>query len=288
MKPFGDALTLAKNSRGCYILDTVKGCSIVNTRSGGCYGDCYAVNIAKRYRLDFGSPVLRRILDDRHRASLVRQMTKAPVEFIRIGEMGDPSEDWEHTLSIAPLIREAGKACVIITKHWKPIPDTILPLMHGITVNTSVSALDSHGELEYRLAQHERLKAHCNPVLRIVSCRFNLDNIDGRERHTTQERLLSMGGIDTVFRPSPNNPFLVSGVIKAKTVQFLESKMLASIQDPEAYRGRCETGPDLCGLRSGDSRTKPPKPALSVFPHSWNYRPPSSNVSPLDFDSLFD
>lgn len=253
MKPFGESLTLAKNSRGCYILDTVKGCSVANSRVGGCYGECYAANIAKRYRLDFGAPVLRRIQDGKHRTSLIRKMQKAPTKFIRIGEMGDPSEDWAHTLSIAPLVREAGKACVIITKHWKPVPEELLPLLAGIYVNTSTSALDSDGERAYRLAQYERLKPWCNSVLRVVSCKFNRETEEGRARNQIQVELLSRGAIDTVFRPGPGNEFLTRGAILVEPRKFLGTKMLASVNDESVHFGRCGDCPDLCGLN-------PPKP----------------------------
>lgn len=48
-----------------------------------------------------------------------------------------------------------------------------------------------------------------------------------------------------------------------------------------------------CGIAENDlvrtlRKLAKPKPAPTVFPHSWDYQPPATSVSPLDFDSLFD
>ena len=284
LKPFGGVLTLARNSRGCYILDTVKGCRIVNTRQGGCYGDCYAANIAKRYHLDFGSPVSRLIVDEGHKASLIRQIKAANMPFIRIGEMGDPSEDWGHTLDVCRMVLDAGKDAVVITKHWKPVPDSLLPGMEGICVNTSVSALDEASELSYRLEQYERLKPFCRSVLRVVSCRFNRDSEEGAKRQAVQDQLLSMGCIETVFRPSPKNPFLVRGVIQASPRRFLGTVMLASMDNVGAYFGGCAACPDLCGVRDckPGPRIPPPK---APDPLPWDHTPKATPEA-VDFFSL--
>jgi hypothetical protein len=247
-KTFGREITLARNSRGCYILDTVKGCSIVNSRPGGCYGECYAANIAKRYRWDFGCPVSRAFADEKSKSVLIRQIQKASMPFIRIGEMGDPSEDWENTLSIVAQVSGYGKQVVIITKHWKPIPGALLPLLAGVTVNTSVSALDSRCEVAYRLQQLDRLKPWCNSVLRVVSCRFNDASYEGRQRKEIQDGLFRRDPIDTVFRPSAKNEFIERGVIHAESRRFLGSTMLASVRDEATHFGDCESCPDQCGI----------------------------------------
>lgn len=259
MKQFKGQITLSRNSRGCYILDTVKGCSAVKDNPRGCYGDCYAQNIASRYGMDFATPVRRHFKrntmqpslfgfdDSRHVYEVVKAARKAP--FIRIGEMGDPSEDWHHTLAVCHEIEIAGKPIVIITKHWKAIPEESLSSLRGLCINTSVSALDSPGEISYRLAQYERIKPYCHSVLRVVSCAFNVANEEGFNRKDIQEWLFSKGrAIDTVFRPSASNPFLLSGVIKAEKTKFLRSTVLASRHNPDAYLGRCDSCPDMCGL----------------------------------------
>lgn len=268
MKRFKGVLTLVKNSRGCYILDTVKGCSIVNSQPRGCYDDCYARNIASRYGMDFGTTVKRELTpdaessqpdlfgfeDETHLASIIKEIKKADMPFIRIGEMGDPSWDWPHTLAICEKIKAGGKPIVIITKHWTAIPDKLLPLLDGICINTSASALDDEEDRAYRVGQYERLKPHCKSVLRIVSCDFNLDNHEGQERAYAQEQLFkNENTLDTVFRPSANNPFLLRGVIKAEKTKFLKSTMLASVHNPKTYFGHCSTCPDMCGINNLDS-----------------------------------
>lgn len=267
MKRFKGEISLIKNSRGCYILDTVKGCSIVNTQPRGCYDDCYAKNIADRYRLDFGRTVKREFVadsnpaqpslfdfqDKKHLNSIIRAIKKIDMPFVRIGEMGDPSWDWKHTLDICEKIKPAGKPIVIITKHWTAIPGDLLPVLKGVCVNTSASALDSNEDLTDRLGQYERLKPYCHSVLRIVSCAFNEENEEGRERAKVQEYLFKQKNtLDTVFRPSPTNPFILRGVIKVGKVPFLKkATVLASVHDPQTYFGHCSTCPEMCGVNVG-------------------------------------
>ena len=273
MKEYKGAITLIKNSRGCYILDTVKGCTAGSLYEGkGCYGDCYAKNIADRYGFDFLKVKTRKFeenddqfymlgfTDDTHKNQIIKIIKSADMPFIRIGEMGDPSLAWAHTLTVceqlAGAMSESGKKMVIITKHWKAIPEKDLKRVQGLDlcINTSVSALDNHTDLEYRLKQFERLKNVCNSVLRIVSCDFNRENADGNDRAIVQEELFKIGGagcIDTVFRPSKNNHFVSKNIIKTKSVRFMRSKVLASVYNENTYRGMCDLNcPDLCGIKT--------------------------------------
>lgn len=272
MKQYKNVLTLIKNSRGCYILDTVKGCTAGSLFEGkGCYGDCYAKNIADRYGFDFLKVKTRKFedtsnqfnlfgfKDSAHKSQILRDIAAADMPFIRIGEMGDPSLAWGHTLDVCQEISEAtkaaGKQIVIITKHWKSIPAKDLKRVEalGLCINTSVSAMDNQKDLEHRLQQFERLKSVCNSVLRIVSCDFNRENSDGNDRAIIQEELFKIGGktaIDTVFRPSAKNHFLVNGIIDAKRVKFMRSEVLASVYNEKTYRGMCDKNcPDLCGIK---------------------------------------
>jgi hypothetical protein len=262
MKTFRDRITLVKNSRGCYILDTIKGCSVcAEEKPRGCYGDCYAKNITARYGIDFTRPVKRDFYQDasqlrlfdfddaRHTGEIVEAIRNIDMPFIRIGEMGDPSKDWAHTLNICNIIKEAEKPIVIITKHWKSIPRDLLSSIKGICVNTSISALDSDSEIIHRLIEYERLREICTSVLRIVSCDFNMHNPEGARRAEIQEKLFEKTPIiDTVFRPSADNPLVASGIINTKKVAFLKSKVLASIHDETAYLGDCTHCPDQCGI----------------------------------------
>lgn len=265
MKTFKSTIALVRNSRGCYILDTVKGCSIVNTQPNGCYDDCYAKSIADRYRLNFGKTVARQFTDDaptsqvplfdfkdnEHLTRIIREIRSIPMPFVRIGEMGDPSWDWRHTLSVCEQIKPAGKPIVIITKHWAHIHDDLLPLLAGICINTSVSALDDPEDTAERLAQYHRLKAHCHSVLRIVSCEFDESNDEGRTRSAAQRALFdNENTLDTVFRPSKSNSFLARGVIKVVETRFLRKpRVLASVYNPATYLGHCSTCPDMCGVK---------------------------------------
>lgn len=264
MKAFKNKITLSKNSRGCYILDTTKGCSgCTAERPCGCYDNCYAQNIASRYRFDFKHPVKRDFYkndaqpmffdfdDATHASEIIKQIRRADMPFIRIGEMGDPSDDWRHTLNICSLISHAGKPIVIITKHWKAIPGDVLESarMLNLHINTSISAMDSEDEIEYRLKQYKRLQSYCNSVLRIVSCDFNINNPRGERMAYIQDTLFkNKKTINTTFRPRKDNRLVTDRIINTVEIAFLKKKMLASMYDDSCYMGRCETCPDMCGV----------------------------------------
>ena len=265
MKKYKSEITLIKNNRGCYIIDTVKGRGGVNEENPrGCYGDCYANNIASRYGFDFRNTVNRDFKrdteqlylfgfkDQRHENEIIEMIKKIDMPFVRVGEMGDPSQDWEHTLNICEIIAQAKKKIVIITKHWKSIPENFLPKLKNldITINTSVSALDDTIDLDYRLGQYNRLKPYCNSVLRIVSCEFNLENEIGQIRSFIQEKLfMNENIINTVFRPNINNPLVTNKIIIVKKVKFLKSSVLASCFGDAVYFGDCKHCPDMCGVK---------------------------------------
>ena len=263
MKRYNPTISLSKNSRGCYILDTVKGCRVCGVKSGGCYGECYAHKIASRYKIEFDHPVIRDFYvdtqqfmlfdleDERHMQKIINEVSNADMPFIRIGEMGDPSEDWEHTISVCEKLYPAMKPIVIITKHWNTIPDKLLPIIQslGLCINTSISALDNQGEIEHRWNEYIRLSHYCNSVLRIVSCDFNLENKAGKRMSLIQDQLFDNDRvIDTVFRPGASNPLISSGVINVEKVKFLGATMLASKKNRDAYLGRCDNCPDMCGV----------------------------------------
>lgn len=259
MHEYKDIITLNRNSRGCYILDTVKGCSYAKTNQGGCYGDCYASHIATRYGFDFSNPVNRDFQketnqiyfdgfkDAAHESEIIRQIKKAEMPFIRIGEMGDPSENWEHTLSICKSIAISNKPIVIITKHWKKMHERQVDEFSELPVvfNTSISALDSNEQIAYRLKQYERIAKKSKSVLRVVTCKFA-----DTEKEKKQAELLSRENvIDTVFRPSKTNKILASGIITAEKIKFLGSPVLASMHKENIFFGYCKDCPEQCGLK---------------------------------------
>lgn len=264
MKTYNPEITLIKNERGCYILDTIKGCSICGkSKPLGCYDNCYAKNIASRYGFDFSHIVKRDFekdnsqiyfngfTDTKHESKIIKELKTIDMQFVRIGEMGDPSESWDHTINVCKTISIAKKKIVIITKHWNAIPENIMQDISklDLCINTSISALDSDSEIEYRLSQYNRLKNVCNSVLRIVSCDFNLENTEGIRRNKIQERLFNNEKtLDTVFRPSSNNKLVTSGIIKAEKVKFLKGKVLASMYNKNAYFGKCDKCHDMCGV----------------------------------------
>jgi hypothetical protein len=265
MKSFKGKITLNKNGRGCYIIDTIKVCSACSKeKPNGCYNNCYANNISLRYGFDFSNIVKRDFEyddeqlyffgfhDNKHENEIIKKMLKINMPFIRIGEMGDPSEDWEHTIGVCEIISQAKIPIVIITKHWKTIPDHLLNNIEelGLCINTSVSALDTSIELEYKLYQFNRIKDYCNSVLRIVSCDFNMDNHEGYIRSQIQNELFkNVKTIDTVFRPARDNPLVTNKVINTKKKRFLKSESIVSMFNDKAYLGYCNTCPDMCGIK---------------------------------------
>lgn len=160
-------------------------------------------------------------------------------------------EDWQHTIDICVVISKAKKPIVIITKHWDALSDKQLKELSqlDVCVNTSVSALDTGIEIVHRLEQYNKLKKYCNSVLRIVSCDFVQDNPDNFIPIKIQENLFKNDNIiNTVFRPSINNPLVINGVINVKKVKFLKSQVWASVYKETAYLGLCKDCPDMCGI----------------------------------------
>jgi hypothetical protein len=218
---------------------------------------------SNRYKIDFNNPVNRSFEDDKEQLKLfdfvssdhinqvIRDIRKSSMPFVRIGEMGDPSEDWEHTLTVCDILSMAKKPIVIITKHWKILSEVqcmVLGAMN-IVINTSISALDSQDEIDHRLNQYKRLKKYCKSVLRVVTCNFNTTSKHGNDLKLLQDELLGNGNvINTVFRPSKNNPLLENNTIIVSKKKFLRSMVLASSFDKNAYMGMCDTCPDMCGI----------------------------------------
>jgi hypothetical protein len=192
---------------------------------------------------------------------IVKQIEKIDMPFIRIGCSGDPSENWKHTINVINKIRtekqlslfskEYNKQIVIITRHWKKLTDEQLHEISkfNICINTSVSALDNLDMLNNSLKEYERIKPYCKSVLRVVTCDFNEENKEGKERAEIQRQLIkNKGFIDTVFRPSSKNPFVVNGVINVKKMGFMKSKALVSKFNKKTFLGKCGSCLEMCGL----------------------------------------
>lgn len=263
MKTYKNIISLSKNERGIWDLDTIKGCeSGVLENPKGCYNDCYALKTAKRYGIDFSKSIERSFLNEAHRLQIVKQIEKIDMDFIRIGCTGDPSENWEHTINIIKQIRESSqlslfdisskKQIVIITRHWKKLTDLQLKEISkfNICINTSVSALDNKKLIENSLKEYERLKPYCKSVLRVITADFNKENKTGLEMSLIQNELLKNENvIDTVFRPSSKNEFVLNNIIKVKKMGFMKSKALVSKFNKKAFLGKCENCLEMCGIK---------------------------------------
>jgi len=262
MRTYKTTISLSKNGRGIWDLDTIKGCeSGVLENDKGCYGDCYALKTAKRYGIDFSKSIERHFENEKHRLQIVRQIEKIDMPFVRIGCAGDPSENWEHTINIIKQLKQnsqlslfdisSTKQIVIITRHWKSLTDLQLIELskYNVCINTSVSALDNESLVKVALTEYERLKPYCKSILRVVSCDFNELNPIGKQMAETQRKLFKNSGVvDTVFRPSKKNHFVIDGIINVKKMGFMKSKALVSKFNKKAFLGKCSSCLEMCGL----------------------------------------
>jgi len=252
MKPYNTKISLVKNGRGVYCIDTTMGCeSGLKNEPGGCYNDCYAARIAKRYGHDFTQTVLRDFENESHKRRILRQIRNVRMPFIRIGASGDPSENWEHTIKIIKTLSRCNLEIVIITRHWETLTYVQLEYLSTINVcvNTSVSALDKPELMDKCLSEYHRIKKYCKSVLRIVSCDFNMDNEIGHRLAKVQFELFkNESTLDTVFRPSKKNKFITDGIINVKEEVFNGKKQLASKFNRKTYMGKCSNCKEMCGV----------------------------------------
>jgi len=253
MRSYSNKLTLSKNARGIYSLDTVMGCSSGTEKdSKGCYGDCYAARYARRYGYDFSNYVKREFINDKHIKSIERKINNIPMPFVRVGTSGDPSEEWQHTIDVLEKLKGCKKDFVIITKHWNNISESDLLRLGSLNlcINTSVSALDDNEVLDNALNQYERLKPFCKSVFRIVTCDFNTYNPVGFKKAKLQDELIAITPdyIDTIFRVSKSNPLVKSNVINIKEVKFLGKKCNISKLNKKAFFGKCDKCLEQCGV----------------------------------------
>lgn len=261
MRSYSTKITFSRNSRGVYSIDPSIGCaSGMNNTASGCYGDCYAARSAKIYGYDFGNTVYRDFVNDSQLELIKRKIDRIEMPFIRMGTMGDPSENWDHTLTVCerlqndiqlPLFSKQKKEIVIITKHWLNMDDTQTERLSklNICINTSVSALDKPEILENSLCQFERVKPFCRSILRVVTCDFNKAHPDGYRYNQIQDEIIANNEyIDTVFRPSKNNQLVSNGIINVKSKRFIKGKQLMSKLNKRTYLGKCDNCKEMCGV----------------------------------------
>jgi len=261
MQKYTNKITLTRNSRGVWDLDTLKGCSgglnakyisyncglfnnldYENKRNNGCYGLCYACKIAKFRGYDFRKIERRYFVDEKHLQSIGRKLSK--LDFVRIGVSCDPSDDWEHTLDIVDKIRLYIKNIVIITKHWNRLTYKQCVRLTGVCVNTSVSALDTPMEIDNRMFWYNKLKLFTKSVLRVNTACFNDSYLN-----ELQNKLLSNDNVlDNILRFNKGHELVKNGIVKVKEYQFLNSKTLASKHDESIYFGYCDNCKERCGI----------------------------------------
>jgi hypothetical protein len=252
VRNYSNIISLVKNARGIYALDTTMGCeSGLKQGLNGCYNDCYAAKYAKRYGYDFSNTILREFKDEKHRQSIVNKLSRIELPFFRVGVSGDPSEDWGHTLNICEAVAECGKQIVIITKHWTLLTNEQLLRLRKLNacVNTSISALDPPELFEICLNEYETIKPYCKSILRVVSCDFNKENQEGKRLAEIQENLFNKYDVlDTILRVSKNNTLVTNGVINIKQKSFLDGKCYVSQYNKKTYFGKCEKCLEYCGI----------------------------------------
>jgi hypothetical protein len=251
MRSYSNKITLTQNGRGLWTIDPVMGCGTgIEKNPKGCFSDCYAARNARIYGYDFTENVLRDFESDKHLQTIIRKVNKIDTPFIRMGNSGDPSEDWGHTISILEKLKSVNKQFVIITRHWRKLTQEQLERIEGLNVciNTSVSAIDSRGDLLSNIEQYEKLKMYCKSVLRLVSFDFSEATPDGRRFKVTQNWILkNYGVLDTIFRCGPSNQLYKDGIINIKETKFLGKKCYISKNNPRTYFGKCETCIEKCG-----------------------------------------
>ena len=250
MKEYKNKITLTENGRGIWTLDPVMGCSTgIKKNPKGCFNDCYSARTARIYGYDFSKNVLREFESEKHLNSIINKINKLDFEFIRMGNSGDPSENWEHTINIIEKLKGINKQIIIITRHWNLLTKNQLERIKklNVCINTSISAIDD--DLHRNINQYELLKNYCKSILRCVSFDFNTNNEKGLSYSMTQDWIFNNYDIlDTVFRCSKSNPLYKDGIINIKKTKFLGKKCNVSKYNKKTYFGNCKNCIEKCGL----------------------------------------
>lgn len=158
-------------------LDPVKGCS-----STFCEW-CYARESCARYHILFNVPVPQVLRED----LLRKDLRMCSLDWVRIGVMGEPSEDWELTAKVAKVCAEEGKRVAIITRLLKlPNHSELQTLADiGTVINWSISPTDP---VEFIKSRWESVRTYPYLVLRLLTFAF----ADGCEESKMQAWLSSI------------------------------------------------------------------------------------------------
>lgn len=254
-RQYKNILTAVENQKGVLDIDTVKGCTfgMLAHPNGGCYDECYANKIASRYGIDFSVAVSRKMSHKVWR-DVFCTVRDFHASWYRIGTAGDPSHDWENTISVCEQLNGTGKIPVIITKHWVKLSDAQIFRLKQVSavVNTSISALDTDSELTYRIRQISRLKTHgVESVSRVITCCFS-DSEWGMNAKVKQNYLLSLTPvIDNPLRATRSHPRVASGdILLTRVDEAVGGGKLISLHDQSVYLGTCKNCPDQCGVKT--------------------------------------
>jgi len=251
LKAYKPILTATVNRKGVLDVDTVKGCQygMAKYPKGGCYGLCYANKTATRYGYDFTKSVSRSPWVDGISKSIEKIVAQHHAAWFRIGTMGDPSFDWDLTVSVCAWLAKL-KTPVVITKHWKKLSNAQISMLRecGAVVNTSISPLDTPSEIEYRLNQfHSLFDSGVMSVLRIVSCDFGHTEIAKRLDGIQSGLFLESPVIDNPLRIPLNDERVIAGHINARRVRDMSGMASVSLHSDDVYIGVCHNCPDQCG-----------------------------------------
>jgi len=248
-KTYNPALTASLNRKGVLDVDTVKGCELGMAAypNGGCYGVCYACKTAMLYGYDFSKSIKRKVVVRKPIENIVK---RHHLPWFRIGTMGEPSYDWDHTANVCDWLGKF-KTPVIITKHWVEMSNEHMISLKksNVVINTSVSPLDTEMEIKYRINIFRWLKDEgVNSVLRIVSAKFgNTEN--GKRYKQIQKRIFNnFPIIDNPLRIPVTDYRVESGDIVVQRHKDLGGGSDVSISNSSAYLGPCKTCPDQCGV----------------------------------------
>jgi hypothetical protein len=247
-------LTVTENGKGVLDVDTVKGCSMGMAAypNGGCYGECYALKNATRFGIDFTKSVSRQFCGLWHRTTLVKLMIAHPATWYRIGTAGDPCHDWIHTISIIRDFRWARKTPVIITKHWNILTEKQIEDLRWlkVTINTSISGLDTDAEILFRVGQLTLLRANgIRSICRVITCDYGKSEW-GRSCQEKQDYLLSLEPvIDNPLRVRLSNPHVLNGdILVTHRDDSVGGGKVVSLHSRMIHLGNCGQCPDQCGI----------------------------------------
>jgi hypothetical protein len=174
----------------------------------------------------------------------------------RIGVAGDPSLDWDNTVTVCELLRHTRKIPVIVTKHWLPVSDDQLWRLAkvGAVFNTSVSGMDTNAQLDHRLTQLQRVAGfRMVSACRVVTCDFG-DSVWARRCLERQRYLLSFPMvIDTPFRTTGRHPRVQNGdiLLTRRRDAVGGGSRMVSLWNNSTYLGQCAGCPDQCGAHWG-------------------------------------